>query len=195
MALVVVSACGSDDGEVAGTAPTTLARDGATTTAADASTTTPPPTTTTTPPTTEPLTEEDAILAAVDGFWQTVVESSQPPDPDHPGLEQYLTGRQYEVTLDRIRHKLLLGQATRYPEDSRYSHSPELQSMSADSAVVADCGVDDLIVYDVASGRILNDAVSTTLWELRLLKAEGQWRVSESLIAEQWEGAVECASQ
>ena len=48
------------------------------------------------------------------------------------------------------------------------------------------------MLYDVRSETVLNDRVSTTLWELRLLREDDRWKVSESLIDQQWEGVTQC---
>ena len=62
------------------------------------------PTTTTGPsPTSEPtspstvLTDEQAVLAAYQGYWDTWLAANDPPNPDHPDLERYATG----AALDR----------------------------------------------------------------------------------------------
>ncbi len=63
-------------------------------------TTAPAPATTTTRPaadesstTTTTPSPEAAILAAVDGYWRVLLESSHPPDPNHPDLARgTLTG-------------------------------------------------------------------------------------------------------
>ena len=57
------------------------------------------PTTTGEPsPTSEPtspsttLTDEEAVLAAYQGYWDTWLVANDPPNPDHPDLERYATG-------------------------------------------------------------------------------------------------------
>ena len=68
------------------------------------------PTTTGEPsPTSEPtspsttLTDEEAVLAAYQGYWDTWLVANDPPNPDHPDLERYYTGG----PLDRARREII----------------------------------------------------------------------------------------
>ena len=44
----------------------------------------------TSPPTT--LADEQAVLEAYQGYWDTWLAANDPPNPDHPDLERYATG-------------------------------------------------------------------------------------------------------
>src|SRR5688500_8790290 len=68
--------CGGGGVDEAGSSPTTVA----------------PSTTTVPAPTTTVLTDEQAVLAAYQGYWDTWLVANDPPDPDHPDLARYATG-------------------------------------------------------------------------------------------------------
>ena len=70
---------------------------------ADATATTVEPSTTT-EPTSPPtaLTDEQAVLAAYQGYWDTWLAANDPPDPDHPDLARYATG----AALAKVRESI-----------------------------------------------------------------------------------------
>jgi hypothetical protein len=182
-----LTACSSGDSKAsAGKSSTTVAQRSPSTTAA---------TTETSAATATRSGEEAKILAAVDGFWTTLVKSSQPPDPNYPGLRKYLTGKQLETSLAVVNKRRVLGQAVRLPPHAQYRHSPTGVSYTKATAVVEDCGVDDGILYDVRSGRILNDTISTTRSRITLQRIEGQWKVSDLVRVESWDGVAGCAHE
>lgn len=93
-----------------------------------------------------------------------------------------------------MHERLELGQAVRYKDESPYRHELELRTLDGGSAVVIDCAVDDSVLYEVGSGRVLNDAIGTFLWEIRLVDEHGRWRVANSTILDRWEGVAGCAA-
>ncbi len=75
--VLVLAMAGCGSGEVEGETTPTTAAPGTTTVP------TPPPTT---------LTDEEAVLAAYQGYWDTWLAANDPPNPDHPDLAEYATG-------------------------------------------------------------------------------------------------------
>jgi predicted small secreted protein len=136
--------------------------------------------------------EEAAVLAAVEGYWRTILAANDPPDPDHPDLEKYMTGPALETALANIRARELLSRAVRRPDDSSYRHNPNLVDVQPSTAVVTDCAWDDTVIVDMPSGSILNDAVETTLWRTELVRADGRWLVARNLIEGGWPGTTRC---
>lgn len=185
LAIVLLAGC-SDDGSSAD--PTTTSESSTTT---EATTTTAVPDTTTT---SEPATDEEQILAAVDGFWQVLLDSSAPPDPEHPDLERYMTGAQLERSQAVVENRLRLGQAVRPAEPSRYAHENELVTVDGANATVTSCEIDDLVLYDLASGMVLNDATYTREWTLRLEMAAGSWKIADATVDLELEGVTGCAA-
>jgi hypothetical protein len=184
--MLLAAACGGDD-DPAATPATTAAPATSSTTTAPATTSIPAATTT------APASEEDAILAAVDGFWQVLLEANEdPPDPNHPDLERFLTGAQLEQSRALVQERLELGQALRSAEPSAASHQAVVVDIADNVALVSDCGVDDQVLYDRASGNVLNDAVQTNRWSLTLTLEEGLWKVASSTIEESWDGVAGC---
>jgi hypothetical protein len=130
-------------------------------------------------PASEADSEEAAVLAAVEGYWRTILAANDPPDPDHPDLEKYMTGPALETSRANVEERRSLGQAIRLPERPAFRTSTSTVKVDGHSAFVKDCVVDDSVLYDVPSDLVLNSRVRTFLFSM-LLRGDGEtWRVSE----------------
>lgn len=155
------------------------------------------------PPPTEPpvtvsspttvLSEEDAVLAAYQGYWDTWLAANDPPNPDHPDLAKYATGPVLAKALESIANRAAVQQALRLPSDSISSHEPRVVSVTGTRAVVYDCSVDDGLVVAEGSGFVLDDAVVTWQYTATLEKSD-TWRVSELQAIERTDGVSGCAA-
>ncbi len=152
-------------------------------------TTTVAPSSTTSP---SPPTDEEAIVAAVLGYWDAVIALNSEAPPGFDELASFATGEAYETSRDQAERRSSLGQAIRLPSPSRYQHSPAVQSIEGDRAQVLDCAIDDSVLVDRASGRVLNDLVETTLWRTSVMRVAGEWLVSETEIVGGAMGAQSC---
>ncbi|HEY6532016.1 MAG TPA: hypothetical protein VIY72_06915, partial [Acidimicrobiales bacterium] len=150
--------------------------------------TTEPATTTTTAP-----TEEEAILAAYQGYWDTWLKANDPPDPDHPDLVNYATGAALENARLAIANHQRLGQVIRLPADSQISSLAEVDSLEVSVATVSDCATDDSKLLDAATGIVLDGEEATFRFEASMHLEDGEWRVATVESIEKWEGIVECA--
>jgi hypothetical protein len=158
---------------------------------------TPESTATTEPPTasTTTLTDEDQVLEAVAGYWRTFLEANDPPDPNHPGFDRYFTGEAKAKSTANAASRRDAGLVVRLPETSRFSSSPELVSIDETGAVVRNCLIDDSKLVDRATGRVLNDSVTSSLLLLHLEVVDGRWRVASNFEQERWDGIAGCASE
>lgn len=152
----------------------------------------PSPTTDATTSTTT-VTEEDAVLAAYQGYWDTWLAANDPPNPDHPDLERFYTAASLERARAAISTNRLVGQVIRLPERSIYRHDTRPVEVGDEHALLSDCSVDDAVVIDRVSGRTLNDQVVTELLEASLVKDGEVWKVEDVRRLHEWDGAVVCA--
>ncbi len=159
------------------------------------------PSTTTEPsPTSEPtspsttLTDEEAVLAAYQGYWDTWLAANDPPNPDHPDLERYATGAALAKVRESIANHRSVGQGVVRPLGSVGRRSPELVTIGSWAAEVSDCSVDDTQLVDLASGNVLDGSVVTWQFKSVLTLSGGQWRVSDVTTVDQWEGVAGCAA-
>jgi hypothetical protein len=138
------------------------------------------------------MTEEQQVLAAVDGYWRTWEEANNPPDPNHPGLAQYFTGPALEKALQEIRKKQTENLFAERPPNSRYAHRRRVIEVMANEAAVEDCIIDDFVVKHV-SGAVVDDAVVTHQLVLHLVNDGSGWQVAEVERVGRWEGVQGCA--
>ncbi len=139
-------------------------------------------TTTTAPPAGLPVLTfsdpptEAALFALADAYWNVFDAASLVPDPNHPGLEQYIG----EPLLTRTRENLG-GFFSRgeHVEPSLNPHIYHRLSAGPDMALIEDCFVDDGRIVESATGSIVNDAVIRFVVQIELRReAVGLWKVS-----------------
>jgi hypothetical protein len=145
-------------------------------------------------PTTTVLSEEDAVLAAYQGYWDTWLAATNPPDPDHPDLAKFAVGVQLARDREAITNYRQLSQMVRLPENAAWSHEAAVASVNGDVAVITDCSIDDSVLLDRPSGRVLNDAVWSYALEATLVRESGTWRVDQLEVRSRWEGIAGCAA-
>jgi hypothetical protein len=178
VAMVVVAGggCGGDDGEES--------------TSSTASSTTSAPTTTLD----EATRKEEAAEAAYLAYWEAYMQATaEPVDPQLPAMQQLMTGDHQRVVTRDLENRQARGEATRLPTNSRLRHEILSAELRADGSVhITECEVNDAIVYNVASGAVINDDVVTKLATAKMVDEGGSWKVADSTVVRRWPGAVSC---
>jgi hypothetical protein len=178
VALVVVAGggCGGDDGEES--------------TSSTASSTTSAPSTTLD----EATRKEAAAKAAYLAYWEAYMQATaEPVDPQLPAMQQLMTGDHQRVVTRDLEDRQARGEATRLPTSSRLRHEILSAELQADGSVhLTECEVNDAIVYNVASGVVIDDDVVTKLATAKMVDEGGSWKVADSTVVRSWPGAVSC---
>jgi hypothetical protein len=167
------------------------AADSATASTSDAPTSDAPTSESTTTTTLAP-TEEEAILAAYQGYWDTWLAANDPPNPDHPDLAKYATGAALERARQTISDHAQQNHAVRLREGSVYAHRPAVIEQGEESALIEDCSLDDGLVLDRASGVVLDDSVWSRKSLVEMTRVEGMWRVGFITLEGKWPDAAGC---
>jgi hypothetical protein len=183
VAAVGLAGCGGGGG----------AADSATASTSTATATSDAPTSESTTTMTAAPTEEEAILAAYQGYWDTWLAANDPPNPDHPDLAKYATGEALERDIEALNAARLERHSIVVPDGGRYRHEPVLVEVVGDTGFVTDCSVDDAWTIDTATGSTLDDAVATRVWNASLVRTAEGWRVADAWVVEQWDGERSCA--
>jgi hypothetical protein len=171
-AVVVAGACGGDDGD-----------DGSVDTMA-ATTTSAPPTTT---------SSRAEVAAAYLAYWDAYHRASMDPvDPHLAELQDRMTGDQKRATTRNLENMQARGQAVRRPEGARHMHAVMDVSVQGTQGLVHGCSIDDLVTYDVATGKAIDDSVATKRYEASLVLEAGEWKVRLVTETERIEGIVPC---
>ncbi|MGI8709698.1 MAG: hypothetical protein ACR2LA_01700 [Acidimicrobiales bacterium] len=131
----------------------------------------------------------DAYLAATEAY----DAASNPADPKFPALAETQTGLALEQAVKQLSAYQATGRVGRDPENSISQRRAEVESVTGETAVVRDCTTDDGIVVVAATGEVVNDLVSTFLFEGHMVVEDGRWKLSSLLVDEEWEGVAGCA--
>lgn len=205
-ALVALAAC-SGGGEavprdrvattITSPASTASNRDsGVTTPTADKPVATSVPSIVTTTPSSLPDESTEAALAArVRGFLaaRALANAGPTPNPEDPNLAAWATGAALAELRTEAAQRRDSGQAVRPAEPSQATARVGFVEQTGTAATVSVCRIDDGVVYEVASGRVVNDTVGTQHLQLDLVMADGAWKVSTITRLQRWEGVAGCA--
>lgn len=157
-------------------------------------------TTSTASPSTSPSTEggkwSAEEQAAVDGLLaarQAFSQSLEAPNSDDPALP----ATHVDPMLTEVRNTNAewagFGQAGRFPDNSVSETVPLTVDVNGDKATIETCGVDDSILYEPATGKVLNDDVVTVRATSTLVRTDGVWKLETRTEIERWEGIDGCA--
>lgn len=165
---LLIGACGDDDADGSGV---TVPADSS---SSSSSSTTEPPTTTADP--------AGAVEQAFYDQWDAFVEITSAPDVDNPLIDEYFTGEAKQALLDGVSKLIADGQAIRLPDDpSDFKPRIVAIEMTGDSsAVVYECTVEGVVIFDQVTGQVVNDAVSNYERRNTFERIDDRWLVSST---------------
>ena len=120
-------------------------------------------------------------------------ESLKSPDPDDPTLAETHVDPMLTEVKNLNAQWLGFGQASRFPEGSVSRIDAISVEVTGDGATVETCGVDDSIVFDSATGNVINDDVVTVRASSTLQRDGDHWKLATRSELERWEGVAGCA--
>jgi ABC-type transport system substrate-binding protein len=171
---LAVSACGGSE------SPPEVAAEPTTTSTTEASTTT-------------TVGREQEVLDAYLESWEAYDVASDPADPTHPALAETSTGPALQQAVESLEAFRISGRVGRTPENSIAEHRAEVVWLLGDEATVRDCSIDDGLVVIEATGEVVNDVVSTVLFEGSMAVEDGRWKLRSLKVVETWDGVAGCA--
>jgi hypothetical protein len=120
--------------------------------------------------------DRDAVLAAVDCYFDTIIAANNPPNPQHEGYDRCFTGAARTVALDYVTARRDRGEHLTDPNGTVLREHEATQRTAAEW-VVRTCVVDDAILWD-ESGLIVDGEIVTLRVELTVVAEGGMWKVS-----------------
>ena len=135
---------------------------------------------------------ETAIAGAIDAFWVAYLAAHDPPNPDHPALNDVAIGEELALLKERISARRRVGESIRRSERDAFTSTVRIRSLAAESSVVEACVFDDLVIVDILSGRVVNDEVGTYRFEMSMVKRDGRWLVGSNRIVSYRAGVDTC---
>jgi hypothetical protein len=145
-------------------------------------------------PQADPTTEKQAIVEAIRGFDRTRDEANNPPNPAHPGFAAFSTGHARDVAVKATQENQQRGIIVRLLPNSQARAHDEVLSIDGGNAIVRECRVDDGLLIEQTTGRVVNDDVVTRLVTIVLVREEGRWKVASTQVDQKWEGVAGCAA-
>ncbi len=85
------------------------------------------------------------------------------------------------------------GQALRYPTGSVHRIAALSVEVNGDTATIETCNVDDGVLYEPVTERVLNDKVTTAHDRATMTHLNGTWMLTTRVQVEKWEGVAGCA--
>jgi len=96
---------------------------------------------------------------------------------------------------DRLNSRNLIGQAVKLASPSLASVTILSVAFGDDGAATVDeCVVDDGVVFEVSTGKVINDRVVTQRRQTVLKLSGGAWKVSDRINQGEWDGVTACAA-
>ncbi len=133
----------------------------------------------------------DAVRAYFDA--REAASSGPRPDPTDPALAEVAASPELERLTQSIQDKVDAGQAIRPGEQALAEIRVGFVEQAGDLATAAACSIDDGVIFDVATGDVVNDEVLTHNYRVDLALLDGVWKVTEIVRVQQWEGVGGCA--
>ena len=115
------------------------------------------------------------------------------PNPDDPRLSEVAASPELERLIQSVQDKADSGEAIRPGEQDLAEIRVGFVEAAGDFASVAACSIDDGVIFDVATGDVVNDDVVTHNYRIDLALLSGVWKVTEIVRVQQWEGVGGCA--
>ncbi len=206
--LLAVSSCSSGDDTVpsgestAVDSQTTELVETATTTSVTPTTVvaesqaTDPATTVTAPAPSEPTASvEESVAERIRGYFDAreAANAAPSPNPDDPRLAEFATGTELASVIEETTAKRDAGRAIRPGEGGLAEVRVGSVVFEEATGTAAVCSIDDGVVFEVASGDVIDNSVLTHSYTAELAFADGEWKVSQIVRLQQWEGVAGCA--
>ena len=104
-----------------------------------------------------------------------------------------MTGVQQSQITANLEGFQARGEATRLPPNSQERDEfLDAQLRPDGSVLLKTCSVNDAVVYNVATGTVINDNVVTAAIDVTMVEEGGAWKVADSVVTARWDGVVPC---
>lgn len=138
--------------------------------------------------------EEAEVVESYLAYREAYLEAEMVPvDPNHPGLEAYATDPALGIAQRLLNGYVRDGIAARLAEPSSHRLFAVVEWMEAGDAILDVCDVNDVVLYEVASGEIVNGLVVSRVIVAEMVHIDGSWRLFRQLSPSKVEGIDGCA--
>jgi hypothetical protein len=106
-----------------------------------------------------------------------------------------MTGRALEDAKQGISDLLEVGHGLRLPNPTRSEVVDIAVLVDGDRAVVTACVIDDAVIFQRFSGRVVNDRAISAWTEAELIRSAAGWRVARNTYLSETEGTGGCGDR
>ena len=141
------------------------------------------------------LVVEGRLGESVRGFFaaRDAANAAPSPNPDSAALADAATGEALQIVRDETARRRDEGQAIRAGTAGLARIGVGFVTVTGASAMVAVCSIDDEIIYEMASNRVVSDAVMTHSYQVDLAHNGARWMVARVVRIQEWQGVAGCA--
>ena len=138
---------------------------------------------------------ETQLAAGVRGFFaaRAAANAAPAPNPKDPLLVASATGDALADVRAETTKRRDVGQAIRAGSGHVAQTRVGFVSVTGPAATVVVCSIDDGVTFEVATGRVVSDAVMTRSDRFDLEQSSDVWKVARVVRIQQWEGVAGCA--
>ena len=152
-----------------------------------------PTTTTTTTTTGVPLSEEQQIFAAIERYYEVLIEANDPPDPASPLWDEVAVPEFADRLRAKARENLEVRKAVRWAEDRQpWVKSPHIVWRQGSIAVVDLCLRNNGVLYDLGTQEIIDDSVGYYWRQVTVSNRYGNWLVSGNQTVQKFDAEEAC---
>lgn len=149
-----------------------------TTTSPPRSTTTTSTTATTTTSATTPPTPEAAVRTAYLAAVEALNAAYETSDPTFPGLAETRTGEDLATVRRMLQDRRQKGLRLRYQSHGAPRPTITRVALTKGSATVVACVLDDAVLVESRTGRVIDDSKVMLVQTARLVATDQRWKVS-----------------
>ena len=134
------------------------------------------------------------IIAAFDESRRAFLDALYDPiDPMHPGIDATRLRDTASNTRLLLRDLQARGWAGRPSEqDLEMTRVLSVGLSATDAAELRACVLSDAVIFEVASGAVINDVVETATYNVDMQLDDGRWKVLRSTKDASYEGVASC---
>jgi hypothetical protein len=137
---------------------------------------------------------DESELRALARNWYLALEGiGERSSTNDPAYGRYLTARLsalYRKKFTARQHDGLLVRRSRHPHDYYRIESTQI---GGSNAVIRECIIDDDVLYQRATGRVVNDLVQTVESRTVAVKRDGHWKLDSQDVTSTRTGVTGCA--
>ncbi len=141
------------------------------------------------------LSEDDHVFAAIERYYEVLVEANDPPDPTSTLWDDVTTAKRADALRVKAQQNLAARRGVRWPADRQPLVRAPNTVVRRDSIAVVDiCLRDSLVTYDLDTDAVIDDSVLYSWVQLTVTDHFGGLLVSQYNKVQEFESEGPCTA-